>query len=115
MPSEQIALALRGHPARVSAIVPHYAMSGATLICLAADEIVMDPHSVLGPLDPQIAGFHSPSLLRLAELKPPQFISDQMLILVDIAEKSLSQMKSFIIKLLEGRVSEGRPTTSPNS
>lgn len=42
LPSEQIALALREHPAKVSAIVPHYAMSGATLICLAANEIVMD-------------------------------------------------------------------------
>ena len=28
--------------------VPHYAMSGGTLISLAADEIVMDPHAVLG-------------------------------------------------------------------
>ncbi|MBI3116438.1 MAG: hypothetical protein HYZ12_03780, partial [Thaumarchaeota archaeon] len=84
----------------------HYAMSGATLICFAAKEIVLDHHSVLGPLDPQIAGFPSPSLLRLAQLKPPQFIGDQMLILVDIAEKSLSQMRSFIINLLEDRVSE---------
>jgi ClpP class serine protease len=29
-------------------------MSGGTLIALAADEIVMCKHSVLGPIDPQL-------------------------------------------------------------
>jgi len=46
----------------VTVFVPHYAMSGGTLIALTADEIVMDPNAVLGPVDPQIgnmpAGFH---------------------------------------------------------
>lgn len=104
LPAEQIALALDEHEGKVSAIVPHYAMSGATLICLAADEIIMDPYSVLGPLDPQIAGFPAPSLLRLLELKPPQFISDQMLILADLASKSLKQMKAFIISIVGARM-----------
>lgn len=39
---------------RVTVLVPHYAMSGGTLIVLAADEIVMDPNAVLGPVDPQL-------------------------------------------------------------
>ena len=47
--SQQIACALCDHKAKVTAFVPHYAMSGGTLIALAADEIVMDPHAVLGP------------------------------------------------------------------
>ena len=34
--------------------MPHYAMSGGTLIALAADEIVMSDHAVLGPVDPQM-------------------------------------------------------------
>src|ERR1700726_3935846 len=37
----QIAKAVREHKARVTVFVPHYAMSGGTLIALAADEIVM--------------------------------------------------------------------------
>lgn len=45
----QIASAIRGHKAKVSVFVPHYAMSGGTLISLAAQEIVMSRHAVLGP------------------------------------------------------------------
>ena len=43
----QIARAVREHKAKVTVFVPHYAMSGGTLIALAADEIVMSPHAVL--------------------------------------------------------------------
>ena len=51
----QIARAIQGHKGKVTVFVPHYAMSGGTLIALAADEIVMCEHSVLGPVDPQLA------------------------------------------------------------
>ncbi|MCS7274169.1 MAG: ATP-dependent Clp protease proteolytic subunit, partial [Candidatus Bipolaricaulota bacterium] len=44
--SLQIARALRRHPGGTRVIVPHYAMSGGTLIALAADEIIMSPHAV---------------------------------------------------------------------
>jgi len=47
--AEQIAPALRRHSGTVTVFVPRYAMSGGTLIALAADEIVMDPNAVLGP------------------------------------------------------------------
>lgn len=62
--SEQIARALCNHPAKVTVFVPHYAMSGGTLIALAADEIVMDPHAVLGPGDPQLGEYRAASILR---------------------------------------------------
>src|SRR5438874_9195240 len=52
--AEQIALALEEHGGKVTVLVPHYAMSGGTLIALAADEIIMDRHAVLGPVDPQL-------------------------------------------------------------
>ncbi len=100
LPAEQIALALKSRKGGVSAIVPYYAMSGATLVCLAADEILMEPYSVLGPLDPQIGEFPSPSLLRMVETKPVQFISDEMLILADVAEKALGQMREFVASML---------------
>ncbi len=106
--AEQIALALREHKSKVTAIVPYYAMSGATLVCLAAGEIMMEPFSVLGPLDPQIAEFPSPSLIRLVEVKGAQYVSDQMVLLSDIAEKSLRQMKSFVQYLLKGRLGEAK-------
>src|SRR5258706_5924448 len=52
--ASQIARALSDHDGRVVAVVPHYAMSGGTLIALAADEIVLDRHAALGPVDPQL-------------------------------------------------------------
>src|SRR5690242_5774054 len=50
----QIARAISLHKGRVTVFVPHYAMSGGTLIALAANEIVMSNHAVLGPIDPQL-------------------------------------------------------------
>lgn len=50
----QIAKAIKSHKGKVTVYVPHYAMSGGTLIALAADEIAMGKHAVLGPVDPQI-------------------------------------------------------------
>src|SRR6516164_1569184 len=50
----QIARAVEAHRAKVTVYVPVYAMSGGTLIALAADEIVLGEFSVLGPIDPQI-------------------------------------------------------------
>src|ERR1700733_5817115 len=43
----QIARAVRDRKSKVTVFVPHYAMSGGTLIALAADEIVMSPHAAL--------------------------------------------------------------------
>ncbi|WAH44458.1 ATP-dependent Clp protease proteolytic subunit [Alicyclobacillus fastidiosus] len=43
--SEQIAHALSHHPSKVTVFVPHYAMSGGTMIALSADEIVVDENA----------------------------------------------------------------------
>ncbi len=72
--ASQIAKALKSHPAKKVVVIPHYAMSGGTLIALAADEIIMDPNAVLGPLDPQLGGpggtyLPAPSILRAVEIK----------------------------------------------
>src|SRR6266576_5818210 len=66
----QIAKAVRQHKAKVTVFVPHYAMSGGTLIALAADEIVMCKHSVLGPIDPQLGQSPAASLIKVTEEKP---------------------------------------------
>ena len=89
----QIARAIRGHKAKVTVLVPHYAMSGGTLIALAADEIVMSRHSVLGPIDPQLGESPAASLLKVVEQKPIAEIDDKTLILADVGRKAIVQLK----------------------
>ncbi len=106
--ASQIARALHRHPAKKIAIVPHYAMSGGTLIALAADEIWMDPNAVLGPLDPQLGiepGVHlpAPSIIKAARIKGEN-ASEKFLVLADIAEKSLKEMRKFIVDLLSDKM-----------
>src|SRR5260370_10409724 len=90
----QIAHAIRGHKAKVTAFVPHYAMSGGTLIALATDEIVMCPHSVLGPVDPQVGHFPASSLIKLLEQKPIAEIDDKTLIMADDGGKATTPLQS---------------------
>lgn len=99
----QIAWALKRHPSKVTVFVPHYAMSGGTLIALAADEIVMCEHAVLGPVDPQLGQYPAPSILRLVERKPVERIDDETLILADIAEKAVKQMREAVKELLRDK------------
>jgi ClpP class serine protease len=101
--SLQIARALRGYKGKVTAFVPHYAMSGGTLIALAADEIVMCEHSVLGPVDPQIGQYPAASILTVVEKKPIAEIDDQTLILADQGRKAITQMRESVAELLSGR------------
>src|SRR4030081_1487149 len=89
----QIARAIREHKARVTAFVPHYAMSGGTLIALAADEIVMCRHSVLGPIDPQLGQHPAASLLRVVDQKPTAEIDDETLVMADVGRKAITQVK----------------------
>ena len=71
------------------------------MIALAADEIVMDENAVLGPLDPQIGNCPAVSLLKLLERKDINQIDDQTLIMADIAEKAINQVRRTIIDLLK--------------
>jgi ClpP class serine protease len=98
--TEQIALALKRHKAKVTIFVPHYAMSGGTLLCMAADEVFLDENAVLGPVDPQLGEYPAASILRAINRKEPKDIDDKTLILADVAEKALAQMKEFVKKIL---------------
>jgi ClpP class serine protease len=98
--SVQIARAVRQHKGRVTVFVPHYAMSGGTLIALAADEIVMTPHAVLGPVDPQIGEHPAASLLKVIAKKPIADIDDETLIRADVAEKAIAQLRETVKELL---------------
>ncbi len=104
----QIAMALKKHPAKKIVIVPHYAMSGGTLISLAADEIWMSPEAVLGPLDPQLSMGQgimapAPSILKVAKIKGDK-ASDHLLVMADVAEKAIKEVQEFIIRLLEDKM-----------
>jgi ClpP class serine protease len=105
--STQIAMALKAHPAKKTVIIPHYAMSGGTLIAFAADEIVMDPHAALGPVDPQLGDqtgvYPATSLLKVVQKKKIDEIDDKTLVYAEEAEKAIIQMKSLLKKILEGK------------
>ncbi len=104
--AEQIAKALVERKGKVTVFVPHYAMSGGTLIALAADEIVMDANAVLGPVDPQIGDMPAASIVKVVEIKGPQRVSDEMLILADIAQKARIQVASFVAQVLSKHMPE---------
>jgi ClpP class serine protease len=97
--ASQIARALRDHKGRVVAVVPHYAMSGGTLIALAADEIVIDNHAALGPVDPQLGQYPAASLVEVAAM--PGEHDDQTLLLADVGRKALNQVETVTRELLE--------------
>jgi ClpP class serine protease len=106
----QIARALKAHPAKVRVMIPVYAMSGGTLIALAADEINMGEFSVLCPIDPQIAGFPAASIVRARDSKPVSEVHDLTLVLADMSEKALTQVKRGAVELTRQRVGEQAAT-----
>ncbi len=107
----QIAMALKAHPGKKTVIVPHYAMSGGTLIAFAADEIIMDPHAALGPVDPQLGdaqgSYPATSLIAVVGKKKTDEIDDKTLIYAEEARKALDQMKILLRKILEGKCEGG--------
>lgn len=104
--SEQIARALQKHPAKVTVFVPHYAMSGGTMISLAADEITMDDNAVLGPVDPQLGEFPAVSILDVLRQKDKNEIDDRTLMLAEMAAKAMTQVRDFVYYLLADKMEE---------
>ena len=108
----QIAMALKAHPAKKTVIVPHYAMSGGTLIAFAADQIIMDPHAALGPVDPQLGNqsgvYPATSLLKVAQKKKIDEMDDKTIVYAEEAQKAITQVRELLKKILEGKCSEGR-------
>jgi ClpP class serine protease len=99
--AEQIARALCRHKSKVTVFVPHYAMSGGTLIALAADEIVMDENAVLGPVDPQLGQYPAVSIIKAVEQKDVNEVDDQTLILADVARKAVRQVHQTVVDIVK--------------
>ncbi|HZK18440.1 MAG TPA: hypothetical protein VFD15_03920 [Clostridia bacterium] len=108
--SEQIARALQKHPAKVTVFIPHYAMSGGTMVALAADEIIMDENAVMGPVDPQIGDMPAASIIETVREKGPRKVDDRTLILADVSSKALKQVYTFMKYLLEKKMSMEKAT-----
>lgn len=104
--AEQIAYALCAHKAKVNVIVPHYAMSGGTLIALAANEIILDDNGVLGPVDPQINNLPAASILTAVGKKDVNELDDETLIKADIGEKAINQVKNTIVQIVHNWMEE---------
>ncbi len=111
--TEQIARALIRHKAKVTVFVPHYAMSGGTMLALAADEIVMDANAVLGPVDPQLGNMAAASVLKVVEQKSIDKIDDQTLIMADLSRKAIQQVQQFVRTLLNDQVPQ--PKIAPEN
>jgi len=102
------ARALKKHPGKVTVFVPHYAMSGGTLISLAADEIVMSENAVLGPVDPQLGDVPAASVVKLLDQKDINKIDDKTLIMADVAKKAISQLENAVYDLLKGKYEDSK-------
>lgn len=99
--ADQIAEALSRREGRVTAMVPHYAMSGGTLIALSTDEILMASSAVLGPVDPQLGQYPAASILAAVDQKSTARMNDQTLILADVAAKAIWQVRETVRRILE--------------
>lgn len=104
----QIARAIDAYKGRATVLVPHYAMSGGTLIALAADEIVMCGHSVLGPVDPQLGQYPAASILKVLHTKPIAEVDDETIVLADQAEKAVVQLREGVRALLASKMDQER-------
>ncbi|MDF1558426.1 MAG: ATP-dependent Clp protease proteolytic subunit [ANME-2 cluster archaeon] len=108
--SIQIARALKGHKNKTRVMVPHYSMSGGTIIALAADEIIMDKDASLGPIDPQIGDmlrgvFPAPSWIQVAQKKDMD-ADDTTLIISDISRKAMDFMHRITRELVSDTITD---------
>jgi len=97
-PAHMIALALKRHLKKarhhsakknpmVVAYVPYVAMSGGTMIALAADKIAMDDTASLGPIDTIYGGFPSEAYEELLKVKGVEGTQDVLVMLAHEAAK----------------------------
>jgi ClpP class serine protease len=87
--AELIAAALKARPrtAPTRAYIPYVAMSGGTMVALAADTIYMGKNAALGPIDSLYAGFSGTSYAKLLQTKPADKIDDRTFLLAFEVEK----------------------------
>ena len=106
--THQIALAIKAHRGRKTVFVPHFAMSGGTVIALAADEIVLAPHAVLGPIDVQVYVHHlqrtmpGRAIIDLCATKRRRLIDDELVALGSMCTIGMQQDHKAALALMKG-------------
>lgn len=108
--ASQIARVLRAHTPGVTAIVPQYAMSGGTFLCLASDQILMDENAMLGPVDPQLNGMPASAYMRVLKEKEKNSVGDETMMMADMSEKATAQLQQMAYQLLEPKLGAERAT-----
>jgi hypothetical protein len=71
----------------------------------------MGEFSVLGPIDPQILGLPAASIVRARDSKPVADVSDLTLVLADVGEKAVAQVKQGAVELLTPRLDQSAAET----
>lgn len=108
--ASQIARVLRTHKPGITAIVPQYAMSGGTFLCMAADQILMDENAMLGPVDPQLNGMPASAYMRVLKEKEKNAVGDDTMMMADMAQKATAQLQQMAYELLKPKLGEERAT-----
>jgi ClpP class serine protease len=106
--AEQISRVLHAHKPGVTAIVPQYAMSGGTILALAADQIIMDQNAMLGPVDPQLNSMPASAYMRVLKEKEHSAVADETIMMADMAEKATNQVRAMAFELLKGKLGDER-------
>lgn len=104
--ADLIAMALRYHPAKVTVMVPFYAMSDGTYIVLAADEIMMEKCSILAPLEPLIDDMQANLVMGILKRKPIETIADRTILLSEKARMETENAKGLVQWLLADKMNE---------
>ncbi len=110
-PSQMIATALKEHSEKKAKLfktgpdtqvcVPYMALSGGTIIALAANTILMGKNAELGPTDPVVYGFQASSFRKLLdERSQGQLIEGNLALMAYEAEKYMKSARSKARKIL---------------
>ena len=88
--AERIVFVFRRHYQEVNFYIPDHAYSAGTILSMSGDEIFMDYHSVLGPIDPQVQN-------REGKFVPALGYLDKIQELISLARKGLISEAEFLI------------------
>ncbi len=104
--ADLMAMALKYHPAKVTVMIPFYAMSDGTYLALAADEIMMERYSILAPLEPQIDDMPANWIMAILKRKPMELIADRTILLAESARMETENAREFVKWLLQDKMNE---------
>ena len=104
--ADLMAMALRHHKAKVTVMVPFYAMSDGTYLVLASDEIMMEKCSILAPVEPLIDDMAANAVMGILKRKPIETISDRTILQAEAARMETENAKEFVKWLLVDKMDE---------